>query len=61
MLWIEMAVSPVTIAKLCAPWKSFAADGHGVRAARMKAAAAGRRDQAGDVATRLKLRLLKAS
>src|SRR5262249_16925848 len=40
--------------------KALTADGHRMRTARMKAAAAGRRDQAGDVATRLKRRLLRA-
>ena len=53
-------MGPMPVAQVGAPGKALAADRHGMRAARMEAAAAGRRDQAGNLATRLKRRLLRA-
>ena len=47
-------MGPMPVAQVCPPWKALAADRHRVRAARVEAAAAGRRDQARDLATRLK-------
>src|SRR5262249_6951931 len=53
-LAVEEAMRPAAAAKVCAPWEALAADRHGMRAARVEAATAGRGDQAGNLATRLK-------